>query len=148
MAAWKPDGLRPATPTGVLAGTAEDYGRFAQMLAGGGQLDGRRLLGRKTVELMASNHIGRLPLAGTMSDMRGYRFGLGVRVLDDPAEAATLASRGTFGWAGAFGTNSWIDPVEGLVGVMLIQRMTDPADPVLRTLWPRFQATAYQALDD
>jgi CubicO group peptidase (beta-lactamase class C family) len=160
-----PAGLQAAKPSGVLslstdassrycsgggglAGTAEDYGRFAQMLANGGQLDGERLLGRKTVGLMASNHIGQLPLDSAVGDMRGYRFGLGVRVLDDPAEASTLASRGTFGWAGAFGTNSWIDPVEDMVGLLLIQRMVDPADTQLRTLWPRFQTTAYQAIDD
>jgi CubicO group peptidase (beta-lactamase class C family) len=72
-------------------------------------------------------------------------------VLEDPAAANTLASRGTFGWAGAFGTNSWIDPVEQMVGVMLIQRLpTGPSevDLELRSLWPRFQMTAYQALDD
>ena len=133
---------------GGLAGTAEDYGQFAMLLANGGRLRDERLLGRKTVELMASNHIGSLPLDRAASDMRGYRFGLGVRVLDNPAEASALASRGTFGWAGAYGTNSWIDPVENMVGIMLIQCMSDPADTELRGLWPRFQAVAYQALDD
>src|SRR5579859_3753204 len=115
-------GLRPGTPIaalglstdpnnryfsggGGLAGTAEDYYRFAVMLANGGQLDGERILSRKTVELMASNHIGQLPFDRPVSDLRGYRFGLGVRVLDNPAEGSTLASRGTFGWAGAFNTN-------------------------------------------
>ena len=118
------------------------------LLANGGRLRDERLLGRKTVELMAANHIGSLPLDRAASDMRGYRFGLGVRVLDNPAEASTLASRGTFGWAGAYGTNSWIDPVENMVGIMLIQCMSDPADMELRSLWPRFQAAAYQALED
>lgn len=160
-----PDGLRPGTPTGILglstdpnsryfsgggglAGTAEDYARFGMMLADGGRLAGQWLLGRKTVALMASNHIGDLPWDRPVSDLRGYRFGLGVRVLEDPAEACTLASRGTFGWAGAFGTNSWIDPVEQMVGVMLIQRMPDLTDTVMRGLFPRFQTAAYQALDD
>lgn len=159
-----PNGLQPGTPVGGLAlstmptsrynsgggglaGTAEDYARFAFMLAAGGTLDGQKILGRKTVELMASNHIGQLPWDRPITDLRGYRFGLGVRVLDDPAEASTLASRGTFGWAGAFGTNSWIDPVENMVGVYLIQRMQDPNDVELRKVFPRFQTAAYQALE-
>lgn len=160
-----PNGLRPGTPAGVLgdstnpaarytsgggglAGTAEDYAQFCNMLCNGGQLEAERILSRKTVELMASNHIGNLPLVLGQSDLRGYRFGLGVRVLDSPAEACSLLSRGSFGWSGAFGTNSWIDPVEGMVGIMLIQRMPDPEDNQLRMLWPRFQTAVYQALDD
>jgi CubicO group peptidase (beta-lactamase class C family) len=160
-----PNGLQASTPVaglahstnpnsryhsggGGLAGTAEDYGRFAMMLAAGGTYDGERLLARRTVTLMASNHIGQLPWDRPITDLRGYRFGLGVRVLEDPAEASTLASPGTFGWAGAFGTNSWIDPIEDMVGVMLIQRMQDPNDTALRRTFPRLQHAAYQALDD
>lgn len=133
---------------GGLAGTAEDYSRFELMLVGGGQLDGERVLSRKAVELMASNHVGQLPFDPQVTDMRGYRFGLGVRVLDAPAEASSLCSRGTFGWGGAFGTNCWIDPAEDMVGLMLIQRNHDRTDDVLRSLWPRFQATVYQAIED
>ena len=136
---------------GGLVGTAYDYARFGMMLANGGKLEGQRVLSRRTVALMASNHIGDLSLDRSFGDMRGYRFGLGVRVLTDPAAANTLTSPGTFGWAGAFGTNSWIDPVEQMVGLMLIQRLpTGPSDPdpELRSLWPRYQMTAYQALDD
>ena len=162
-----PDGMRPCTPIrglalstdpdnryfsggGGLAGTAADYARFAAMLAAGGQLDRERILSRRTVGLMASNHIGQLPLDRSASDMSGYRFGLGVRVLENAAEAATLASPGTFGWAGAFGTNSFIDPAAEMVGLLMIQRISDFQKPEadLRTLWPRFQTTAYQALDD
>src|SRR5712691_2726716 len=133
---------------GGLTGTAEDYSRFALMLANGGQLDGQRLLGRRTVALMASNQIGQIPLDRASGDMRGHRFGLGVRVLDSPPEAASLGGVGTFGWAGAFGTNSWIDPAEQMVGLLLIQRIPDMNDPVLRGLWPRFQNATYQALED
>jgi CubicO group peptidase (beta-lactamase class C family) len=136
---------------GGLAGSAEDYCRFGMLLANGGQLDGERVLSRRTVALMAANHIATLPLDRSIGDMRGYRFGLGVRVVDEPGAATTLASRGTFGWAGAFGTNSWIDPVEQMVGLMLIQRLpTGPTDVdmELRSLFPRYQMTAYQALDD
>src|SRR5579864_4700565 len=99
---------------GGLVGSAEDYALFGLMLANGGQFGrSERLLNRRTVALMASNHIGTLPAMTGGVPMAGYRFGLGVRVLDNPAEAATLASRGTFGWAGAFGTNSFIDPQIG-----------------------------------
>jgi CubicO group peptidase (beta-lactamase class C family) len=118
------------------------------MLCNGGQLDAERILSRKSVELMASNHIGTLALVLGQTDMRGYRFGLGVRVLETPAEACSLLSRGSFGWAGAFGTNSWIDPAEDIVGIMLIQRMPDRTDSELRSLWPRIQTAAYQALVD
>jgi CubicO group peptidase (beta-lactamase class C family) len=136
---------------GGLVGTAEDYCRFGMMLANGGQLDGQRVLSRRTVALMASNHSGAIPLDRSATDMRGYRFGLGVRVLDDPGEANTLAARGTFGWSGAFGTNSWIDPAEQMVGLMLIQRLPlgpGEVDLELRSLFPRFQWTAYQALEE
>jgi CubicO group peptidase (beta-lactamase class C family) len=57
-----------------------------------------------------------------------------------------LLSRGSFGWAGAFGTNSWIDPAEEMVGIMLIQRIPDQTDSTLRSLWPRIQTAAYQSL--
>src|SRR5712691_1109160 len=161
-----PSGLQPTTTTGVLgfstdpssryncgggglAGTAEDYARFAEMLASGGRSPGgERLLARRTVALMTANHIGQLPFDRPISDLRGYRFGLGVRVLDDPAEATTLASPGTFGWGGAFGTNSWIDPTEQMVGLLLVQRQPGVIDPELRAIWPRIQTTAYQAIDD
>lgn len=160
-----PNGLQLATPTGYLdrattptnryhggggglTGTAEDYSRFAMMLAAGGILDGERILSRKTVDLMRSNHIGQMPFDRTTIDMRGCRFGLGVRVVENPADATTLASKGTFDWAGAFGTNSLIDPVEGVVVLMLIQRFPNITDQVLRSLWPRYTTAAYQALVD
>ncbi len=142
------DGARYTSGGGGLAGTAEDYAQFGLMLANGGVLRDARILSRRGVSLMASNHIGDLPWDRPVSDLRGYRFGLGVRVLDDPAEASTLASVGTFGWAGAYNTNSWIDPVTGLVGILLTQRMPDQTDTELRTLWPKFQTAVYQALDD
>ncbi|HEY1297696.1 MAG TPA: serine hydrolase domain-containing protein, partial [Chloroflexota bacterium] len=154
-----PGGLQAATPVRFLgdstdasvrytsggaglAGTAEDYARFGMMLCNGGQLDDERILSRKTVELMATNHVGTLAVVLGQSDLRGYRFGLGVRVLDSPAEACSLLSRGSFGWAGAFGTNSWIDPAEEMVGIMLIQRIPDQTDSTLRSLWPRIQTAA------
>jgi CubicO group peptidase (beta-lactamase class C family) len=133
---------------GGLVGSAEDYALFGLMLASGGQFAGERVLSARAVELMASNHIGTLPVMTGGVPMAGYRFGLGVRVLDNPAEAATLASRGTFGWAGAFGTNSFIEPEQRMVGLLLIQRQPDLTDQTLRALWPRLQSTMYQAIDD
>jgi CubicO group peptidase (beta-lactamase class C family) len=104
------------------------------------------VLAASTVALMASNQVGELPLSTRYVDLSGYRFGLGVRVLDNPKEAKSLASRGTFGWSGAFNTNVWIDPVEQMVSLLLIQRMLDLEDAALRSLPLRIEDAAYQAL--
>ena len=101
-----------------LNGTAADYFRFAQMIANGGELDGVRLLGRMTVDLMISNHT-----AGQDIYIRGpgYGFGLGFGVLVDPTQSFDTLSPGSYGWGGAYGTLYWADPVEDLVGLMFIQ---------------------------
>lgn len=103
---------------GGLVSTAVDYFRFQQMVLNGGELDGVRLLGRKTVELMASNHIGDLPvwLSGP-----GFGFGLGYSVLKDVGEAGVLGSVGQIGWGGALCTYFWVDPVEDVIGIMMTQ---------------------------
>jgi CubicO group peptidase (beta-lactamase class C family) len=102
---------------GGLFSTAEDYLRFGQMLSNGGELDGHRILGRRTVEMMASVHIpdtlpGRSP---------GEGYGLTVRVINNPGAAGTALSNGSFGWSGAFGTHFWVDPKEKIVAVMMTQ---------------------------
>ena len=102
---------------GGLISTAGDYARFGQMLLNGGELDGRRLLGRWTVDLMRSAHVpdtfpGRQP---------GRAFGLSVQVVNDPVAAGYSVSPGSYGWIGAWGTHSWMDPREKLVGIMLVQ---------------------------
>jgi CubicO group peptidase (beta-lactamase class C family) len=102
---------------GGLVSTAADYARFAQMLLNGGQLDGQRLLGRWTVDLMRAPHVpdtfqGRQP---------GRAFGLSVQVVTDPVAASYSVSPGSYGWIGAWGTHSWMDPKEKLVGIMLVQ---------------------------
>lgn len=104
---------------GGLAGSAEDYFRFCQMLLNGGQLDGTRLVSRKTIEAMTTNQIGELPL--WQDTYRGYGFGLGFRVRKQIGQTQTLGSVGEYGWGGAFGTYFWIDPVEKMIGIMMIQ---------------------------
>ena len=114
---------------GGLAGTAEDYLQFAQMLVHGGQWNGHRLLGVKTVELMGSDHVGDLYAKGCAHetvgpcdfyDQRGMGFGLGVDVVRDGVAAGISVSNGSFGWAGAFGTRFWVDPKEQLVTILMV----------------------------
>lgn len=127
---------------GGLAGTAEDYFRFCQMLLNGGQLDDTRLVSRKTIESMTANHIGKLPL--WQDTYRGYGFGLGFRVREDVGESATLGSVGEYGWGGAYGTYFWIDPKEQLIGILMIQLM-----PYAHlNIRPEFQNAVTQAIVD
>lgn len=127
---------------GGLAGTAEDYVRFCQMLLNGGVLEGKRLVSRKTIELMTANHIGEIPL--WQETLRGYRFGLGFRVREHTGESALLGSNGSYGWGGAYGTFFWIDPKEQMVGILMIQLM--PYAQV--NIRPEFQNAATQAIID
>ncbi len=103
---------------GGLVSTASDYLRFSQMSLNGGELEGARLLSRKTVELMTSNHIGNLAMWPTLG---GYRFGLGYRVRTHLGESAVSGSVGEFGWGGAFCTYFWIDPKEQMIGILMTQ---------------------------
>ena len=98
-----------------LFSTIGDYFRFAQMLANGGELDGERIIGRKTLELMHSNHVpaSLLPLEIGGLPLLGYGFGLGSRVLLDVAQSGAPGSVGEFGWSGAAKTHYWVDPKEG-----------------------------------
>jgi CubicO group peptidase (beta-lactamase class C family) len=102
-----------------LNGTAADYFRFCQMVLNGGEYEGHRLLGRMTVDMMITNQIG----AGKPVYIRGagYGFGLGYGILTDPSKSPDALSIGTFTWGGADGTLFWIDPVEDLIGIMMIQ---------------------------
>ena len=103
---------------GGLVSTARDYFRFQQMMLNGGELDGVRILSRKTVELMTANHTGDFGiwLAGP-----GYGFGLGYAIVTDLGPSATPRSEGSYYWGGAFGTIFWVDPSEELIGIMLTQ---------------------------
>jgi CubicO group peptidase (beta-lactamase class C family) len=102
---------------GGLMSTAEDYLQFAQMLLNGGQLNGKRLLAPRTVEMMGSVHApDTLP-----GRPRGEGYGLSMRVVNDPVGRNTFLSEGSFGWSGAYGTHFWIDPKEKIVGVLMTQ---------------------------
>jgi CubicO group peptidase (beta-lactamase class C family) len=102
---------------GGLFSTAEDYLQFAQMLLNGGELNGRRLLSPRLVELMRTVYApDTLP-----GRPRGEGYGLSVRVVNDPVGRNTFLSQGTFGWSGAFGTHFWVDPKEKIVGILMAQ---------------------------
>jgi CubicO group peptidase (beta-lactamase class C family) len=128
-----------------LFSTIADYFRFAQMLANGGELDGERIIGRKTLELMHANYVptGLLPLEIGGLPLPGYGFGLGSRVLMDVAQSGAPGSIGEFGWSGAAKTHYWVDPKEELVGLFMTQSMMSFDLPELD-----LRALAYQAIDD
>jgi len=126
---------------GGLWSTAEDYAQFAQMLVNGGELHGKRLLGPRTVDLMASNHVGTLYSGVGVSRTQGMGFGLTVEVVLDAVSAGRRVSNGSFGWDGAFGTHFWVDRKEQLAGVMMIQT---PA----RSLRGDFENAVMQAIVD
>ena len=141
----KPEFREPTTYfPGVagLNGTAADYFKFCQMLLNGGEYNGQRLLGRMTVDLMFSNHIG----AGKPVYVRGdgYGFGLGAAVLTDPAKSPDGLSIGTWSWGGADGTLFYIDPQEDLVAILMVQ-----LNPYTRSeIRPRFSNVVSQAIID
>jgi CubicO group peptidase (beta-lactamase class C family) len=108
-----------------LFGTTADYFRFAQMLCNGGEFEGRRIIGRKTLALMHSNHLSPalLPLKLDGLPTPGYGFGLGSRVCLDVAATGSPGSVGEFGWSGAAKTYYWVDPVEQIVAVFMTQSL-------------------------
>jgi CubicO group peptidase (beta-lactamase class C family) len=124
-----------------LVSTSADYHRFCSMLLNGGELDGVRILGRKTLELMTVNH---LPGGADLTDLSrslfseatyaGQGFGLGFAVNLDPAKAMLPGSRGEYYWGGMFSTAFFIDPVERLHMVFMTQLMPSSTYPVRRQL--------------
>ncbi len=135
---------------GGLVGTAEDYMRFSQMMLNGGELDGQRILGSKTIEYMTQNHLpgifrGQGPDSGMNLPgfVSGTGFGLGFAVVEDPAAVGGVGSKGEYYWGGAAGTMFWIDPVEELIGVVMIQHMN-----VQVPLRAAFKAVTYGAIID
>lgn len=98
-----------------LLSTARDYARFLQMTLNGGELDGVRLVSRKTIELMTTNHLGDIPFRP------GQGFGLGFSIATDLGLRGTLGSVGEYAWAGAYHSIYWVDPKEDLLVVYLTQ---------------------------
>jgi CubicO group peptidase (beta-lactamase class C family) len=132
---------------GGLVSTAGDYMRFCQMMLNRGELGGVRLLGRKTVALMTSNHLrGDMAAMGqprfSESSYAGIGFGLGFSVTLDPAQAQILGSAGEYAWGGAASTAFWIDPVEDMAVIMLTQLMPSSTYPIRREL----RVLTYQAV--
>jgi CubicO group peptidase (beta-lactamase class C family) len=143
---------QPTAPSGGggLVSTAEDYYRFAQMLANGGELGGVRILSPATVKLMTSNHVPAAVLTGEWGIgqhiMRpGFGYGYDCAVVFDPAEANLPDGKGTFFWDGAAGTWFWVDPTNDIVFVAMIQRRTSPDN---HNLLYRSHAVVYGALLD
>lgn len=128
-----------------LASTAEDYLRFCSMLLHGGELEGARILGRKTVELMTVNHLPPELLPYEVGGMyfMGYGYGLGVRVLMDLGQGQILGSEGEYGWSGAADTYFWIDPKEAMIGIQMAQ-----SQPSYHLIGQDFRVAAYQAIVD
>lgn len=125
-----------------LVSTLDDYARFCMMLVNEGQLDGVRILSRKSVELMRSDHLGTLGRAGLLPE--GYGFGLTFAVNLGPGKAATVGSAGEYYWGGAAGTSFWIDPHEHMIGVFLIQVLPPTGIPA----GDQFKRMAYLALSE
>jgi CubicO group peptidase (beta-lactamase class C family) len=137
---------------GGLVSTALDYYRFTAMLLNGGELDGMRLLGRKTVELMTANHlpndgeVAQLALPGSFTDIpyAGLGFGLGFSVMQSAARAHIPGTPGTYAWGGAASTAFWVDPTEELIVVFMTQLMPSATYPLGREL----RVLSYSALVD
>jgi CubicO group peptidase (beta-lactamase class C family) len=128
---------------GGLFSTIDDYMIFSQMLLNKGELNGKRILSPKTVELMSMNHVPNqvMPIKlGFLVD--GHGFGLGFRVLTDIPQSATLGSQGSFGWFGIFGTYFYIDPKEDLIGILMTQFRGPYSYPGVK----EFQVLMYQSI--
>ena len=126
---------------GGLVSTSLDYQRFCQMCLNGGELDGERILGRKTIELMTRNHLPGGSDLATMSRSlfseatnAGTGFGLGFAINDDVARTMIPGSAGEYYWGGMFSTAFFIDPVERLTMVFMTQLMPSMLYPIRREL--------------
>ena len=125
-----PTGLQPGNQgsstkyfsgASALMTTAEDYLQFAQMMLNGGQLNGKRILSPRTLELMTSNHTGDMVNGQFGRPARGMGFGLSMQVVMDPVAADLRVSKGAFGWPGGSGVAFWVEPEEQLVSIYMIQ---------------------------
>ena len=125
-----PKGLQPGNQTvsnvyfsgaGGMMSTAEDYLQFAQMMLNEGQLNGRRFLGPRTMQLMVSNHTGDMVNGQFGRPAQGMGFGLSMQVVQDPVAANLRVSKGAYGWAGGTGVSFWVEPAEQIVSIYFIQ---------------------------
>jgi len=120
-----------------LSSTTKDYATFLQMLLNNGVYNGKRLLSRRTVELITSNQIGDI-------DLGRNKFGLGFEITTEEGQAVLGISEGSFAWGGYFGTTYWADPKERLVCLLFMQQ-----SPLSHgEIQSKFKAMVYQALDD
>ena len=132
------DGPRLAYSGGAgLLSTAADYSRFLEMIRRGGEIDGRRYLSRKSVELMVSNHLRAIEYNP------GMGFGLGFSIRMDLGAAGEPGSEGEFGWGGAYHSEYWVDPEEGLTVAYMTQLL--PAGDI--DDHGKLRALIYQAID-
>jgi CubicO group peptidase (beta-lactamase class C family) len=134
---------------GGLVSTTGDYLRFCRMMLNKGELDGVRLLGRKTVELMTTNHLqGDMAAMGqprfSESSYEGVGFGLGLSVMLDPARAQIVGTPGEYAWGGAASTAFWIDPAEELAVILMTQLTPSSTYPIRREL----RSLTYGAITD
>lgn len=120
-----------------LVSTAHDYARFLQMLANGGQLDGARILGPRSVALMTADHLD------TLFSRNGHGFGLGFEVLTNPGRAGQFGNAGQYSWGGAYASTYWVDPKDKLVCLFLTQLLPNPG----LDLPDRLRALVYQAVE-
>lgn len=126
---------------GGLVSTTMDYARFTQMLLNEGELDGVRLLGKKSVELMRTDHLGDIKKNGPLIARDGIGFGLTFAVTLDPGQVGSLDSKGVYRWGGAAGTRFWIDPVEDMITIFMVNIL-----PYRFTYGDEFKLLAYQAI--
>ena len=128
---------------GGLVSTTGDYLRFCRMLLNGGELDGHRILSRKTIELMTRDHVAGIRRA-SRTLAAGYGFGLDFAVHIDKAKSGLNGSLGEYNWGGLAGTIFWIDPVEDMIGLYMIQMLP----PRFSDGRNQFKRLAYQAIID
>lgn len=124
---------------GGLASTAMDYARFLQCMLNKGELDGVRLLGPRTVEFMTADHLGQIPINGGAANTLlppGHGFGLGFAVRTATGLAPVPGSVGLYYWGGIAGTSFFVDPVEDMFALMMIQapNQRDYFRPLFRDL--------------
>jgi len=129
-----------------LISTPGDYVRFAQMLLNKGELEGIRILSRKTIETMTSNSIGSLFIFNPFkhNGIMGDKFGLGFGIRTEKGVYDELESPGAFGWDGAFYTRFWVDPKEELVGIFMSQVDSNWDEKLIG----KFKVLVYQSIAD